>query len=102
MAGISITAVLAAVQVALVLGLRVRLLLVDPLKSDVLHNALIFFLTQIPYRHGVSWPVKLCSISATVVITIGLLPPFWEIYKHRGRVVGLSELAASSYAFMQH
>jgi len=61
-----IAGILAGVEGALIVGLR------------------------IPYRHGISWPITLLSISATVLFAIGLMPPYWEIYKHKGRVVGLS------------
>ncbi|KAF2104489.1 hypothetical protein NA57DRAFT_70693 [Rhizodiscina lignyota] len=66
LAGLGIAGILAALESVLIFGLR------------------------IPYKHGVSWPIDMLSIIATVMLAIGLLPPYWEIYKCKGRVVGLS------------
>ena len=50
------------------------------------------FLTLIiraSYRRGVSWPVTLVGVAAAVLLIIGYLPVPFELWKRRGRVVGI-------------
>lgn len=42
-----------------------------------------------PYRRGVSWPVRLVGVIAAVLLIIGYLPVPFELFKRRGRVVGI-------------
>ncbi|KAI9719557.1 MAG: hypothetical protein M1812_003327 [Candelaria pacifica] len=42
-----------------------------------------------PYRRGVSWPITMVGVIAAVVLAAGLIPPYFEIWKRRGRVVGI-------------
>ncbi|CAF1226016.1 unnamed protein product [Rotaria sordida] len=41
------------------------------------------------FRNGVTWPVKMFGIIATILLGGALFPQFWEIFK-RKEVVGLS------------
>nr|KIR50474.1 integral membrane protein [Cryptococcus bacillisporus CA1280] len=42
-------------------------------------------------RNGVEWPVLLYGYLSAVLLAVGLLPQFWEIYKYR-EVIGISML----------
>lgn len=46
-------------------------------------------LLKLGIRNGVHWPVTLIGVISAVLINIGLLPQFWEIYK-RNAVIGVS------------
>ncbi|PTU19846.1 hypothetical protein P175DRAFT_0509837 [Aspergillus ochraceoroseus IBT 24754] len=61
-------AVFGAIEAALILGLR------------------------IPYKHGVTWPDLLVGIIAAILLAAGLLPPYFELWKRGGRVIGLNWL----------
>ncbi|KAF2398137.1 hypothetical protein EJ06DRAFT_480605, partial [Trichodelitschia bisporula] len=43
-----------------------------------------------PYSRGVEWPITLIGVVAVVLFVLGLIPPYFEIWKRRGRVVGLN------------
>ncbi|ODV66671.1 PQ-loop-domain-containing protein [Hyphopichia burtonii NRRL Y-1933] len=49
----------------------------------------IFWLRPV-YRHGTHWPMLVVGIVASVLLAIGLLPPYFEIWKRRGRVYGIN------------
>ena len=51
---------------------------------------------QGPYADGIEWPMLVVGILATVLLTFGLLPPYPEIWKRRGRVVGISTFTSGS------
>ncbi|CAN9479831.1 unnamed protein product [Alternaria alternata] len=42
-----------------------------------------------PYSRGVEWPMMLMAISASVIQVIGLIPPYFELAKRNGRVIGI-------------
>jgi len=42
-----------------------------------------------PYSRGVQWPMMLMAISASVIQVIGLIPPYFELAKRDGRVIGI-------------
>ncbi|EOA84512.1 uncharacterized protein SETTUDRAFT_20051 [Exserohilum turcica Et28A] len=42
-----------------------------------------------PYSRGVEWPMMLMAISATIIQVVGLIPPFFELAKRNGRVIGI-------------
>ncbi|ANB11176.1 hypothetical protein AWJ20_3978 [Sugiyamaella lignohabitans] len=42
------------------------------------------------YEKGIEWPTTLVGIIAAVLLGVGLLPPYWEIYKRGGQVVGIN------------
>ncbi|KAH9869813.1 hypothetical protein IAQ61_007026 [Plenodomus lingam] len=45
---------------------------------------------QGPYSRGVEWPMMLMAISASVIQVVGLIPPYFELAKRNGRVIGIS------------
>jgi hypothetical protein len=42
-----------------------------------------------PYSRGVEWPMMLMAISASVIQVLGLIPPYFELAKRSGRVIGI-------------
>lgn len=52
-------------------------------------EVLLVFVSRPAYRRGVSAPVQLFGILSAVLIAIGLLPQYWEIYKWK-EVLGVS------------
>lgn len=42
------------------------------------------------YRHGTHWPMLVIGIVAAVLLAVGLLPPYFELWKRKGRVVGIN------------
>lgn len=45
---------------------------------------------EIPYRNGVTWPDLLVGAVAAVLLAAGLIPPYFELGKRDGRVIGFS------------
>ncbi|KAI9850659.1 MAG: hypothetical protein M1838_005304 [Thelocarpon superellum] len=43
-----------------------------------------------PYERGVDTPIFVVGVIAGGILGIGLLPPYYEIYKRQGRVVGIN------------
>ncbi|KAL8689101.1 MAG: hypothetical protein Q9218_005149 [Villophora microphyllina] len=50
---------------------------------------LLVFLIRPPYHRGLSWPVTLVGVIATVLLITGYVPIPFEVWKRRGRVVGI-------------
>ncbi|PUU74130.1 PQ loop repeat-domain-containing protein [Tuber borchii] len=50
--------------------------------------ALILTLRPI-YDRGIEWPMLIVGITASILLAAGLIPPYFEIWKRRGRVVGI-------------
>lgn len=50
----------------------------------------LVFPLRIVYRNGVTWPTTLVGVIAAVLLAVGLIPPYFEIYKHHGEVVGFN------------
>lgn len=46
---------------------------------------------QRPYDGGVEWPMTLVGSIAAFILLLGIAPPYPEIWKRRGRVVGISK-----------
>lgn len=44
------------------------------------------------YRRGTHWPALIFGILASVLLALGLLPPYFELAKRQGRVVGINFL----------
>ena len=44
-----------------------------------------------PYDRGVEWPIVLVGVIAAVLLAAGLLPPYFELWKRGGRVMGISQ-----------
>lgn len=42
------------------------------------------------YRKGIEWPNYIPGSIAAVLLAAGLLPPYWELFKRQGRVVGIN------------
>ncbi|CAI4058108.1 hypothetical protein SKDZ_04G3150 [Saccharomyces kudriavzevii ZP591] len=42
------------------------------------------------YGKGVKWPDLIFGVSASVLLAVGLLPPYFELAKRKGRVVGIN------------
>ena len=56
-------------------------------------------LLQGPNDAGIEWPMILIGTISAVLLAAGLIPPYFEIWKRRGRVVGISEHANSHESF---
>lgn len=52
-------------------------------------------ISQGPYDRGVEWPVVVIGSIAAVFLALGVLPPYPELWKRRGRVVGISKWVPS-------
>lgn len=51
---------------------------------------MVLILTLRPlYDRGVNWPLILVGIVAAILLALGLLPPYGELWKRGGRVVGI-------------
>lgn len=37
-----------------------------------------------------AWPIMVIGISAAILLAVGLLPPYLELWKRKGKVVGIS------------
>jgi hypothetical protein len=42
------------------------------------------------YDKGISWPSLIFGIIASILLAVGLVPPYFELAKRRGRVVGIN------------
>lgn len=42
------------------------------------------------YRHGKHWPMLIFGILASALIALGLIPPYFELAKRKGRVIGIN------------
>ncbi|KAF1922787.1 uncharacterized protein M421DRAFT_10247 [Didymella exigua CBS 183.55] len=52
-------------------------------------EVILIFALQGPYDRGVKWPMMLMAISATLIQIAGLIPPYFELAKRNGRVIGI-------------
>ena len=51
---------------------------------------ILLILTLRPlYNRGVEWPVVTVGVIAAILLAAGLLPPYFEMWKRKGRVVGI-------------
>ncbi|KAI4265280.1 MAG: hypothetical protein L6R35_007149 [Caloplaca aegaea] len=50
----------------------------------------VYAIVQGPYLRGVEWPMTLVGILSALLLAGGLIPPYFEIAKRNGRVVGIS------------
>ena len=58
--------------------------------------------SKIPYNEGAAWPDLVVGIIATILLAGGLLPPYFELWKRNGRVVGLSKLKVFYDAYISN
>lgn len=42
------------------------------------------------YRRGIEWPMLIIGIAASILLVLGLVPPYFEMAKRKGRVVGIN------------
>lgn len=73
------------------LPLKRILMIVTPFIVLALGAQIGFILGLRPlYDRGIKWPSLIFGIIASVALAVGLLPPYFELYKRNGRVVGLN------------
>ena len=39
---------------------------------------------------GTAWPIIVVGVSAAILLAAGLLPPYFELWKRKGRVIGIN------------
>lgn len=42
------------------------------------------------HRRGIEWPMLVVGIIASILLALGLIPPYFELWKRKGRVVGIN------------
>lgn len=52
-------------------------------------EVLLIFVIRGPYSRGVEWPVTLIGFVAACLLIVGYMPVPFELWKRRGRVVGI-------------
>ncbi|KAH7410146.1 hypothetical protein DE146DRAFT_604350 [Phaeosphaeria sp. MPI-PUGE-AT-0046c] len=57
--------------------------------SFALMEMILILTLRGPYARGVQWPMMLMAISASVIQVVGLIPPYFELAKRNGRVIGI-------------
>ncbi|KAH9861381.1 hypothetical protein J1614_011127 [Plenodomus biglobosus] len=57
--------------------------------SFALMEMILILTLRGPYSRGVEWPMMLMAISASVIQIVGLIPPYFELAKRNGRVIGI-------------
>lgn len=57
--------------------------------SFALMEMILILTLRGPYARGIQWPMMLMAISASVIQVIGLIPPYFELAKRHGRVIGI-------------
>lgn len=62
-------------------------------------NKVILITWQGPYNKGVEWPMMMMAIIASVIQALGLIPPYFELAKRNGRVIGISNEPASPLTY---
>ncbi|KAK2776505.1 hypothetical protein FQN53_002676 [Emmonsiellopsis sp. PD_33] len=53
-------------------------------------EALFIFTLRIPYRKGITWPSILFGAIASLLLALGLVAPYFELWKRQGRVIGIN------------
>ncbi|KAJ5381626.1 uncharacterized protein N7496_004054, partial [Penicillium cataractarum] len=53
-------------------------------------EALLILTLRIPYNKGVTWPDLVVGVVAAILISAGLIPPYFELWKRDGRVIGFN------------
>ncbi|KAF1999041.1 PQ-loop-domain-containing protein [Amniculicola lignicola CBS 123094] len=52
-------------------------------------EAILIVTLRGPYARGVEWPIMMVAIVASVMLAAGLIPPYFELAKRNGRVIGI-------------
>lgn len=52
--------------------------------------ALIIPLRKIYQERGIEWPITLMGVLAAILLAAGLIPPYLELWKRKGQVVGIN------------
>ncbi|GMM32418.1 hypothetical protein DAMA08_051630 [Martiniozyma asiatica (nom. inval.)] len=42
------------------------------------------------YKEGTTWPTIVFGILASIILAVGLIPPYFELAKRKGRVIGIN------------
>lgn len=72
---------------------RIMIWYVVPMSMFIVGFEIGFTLWLRPvYSHGTKWPALLIGIFAAILLAAGLVPPYFELWKRRGRVVGINFL----------
>lgn len=53
-------------------------------------EALLILTLRPLYDRQVAWPIMIVGIAAAILLAAGLLPPYFELWKRSGRVVGIN------------
>lgn len=53
-------------------------------------ETLLILTLRIPHSKGITWPDLVVGIVAAVLLSAGLLPPYFELWKRDGRVIGFN------------
>ncbi|KAI4180558.1 MAG: hypothetical protein L6R41_007164, partial [Letrouitia leprolyta] len=53
-------------------------------------QALLVLTLRGPYDRGTEWPMTLVGVLSSILLAAGLIPPYFEIAKRSGRVVGIN------------
>ncbi|OKL64341.1 hypothetical protein UA08_00683 [Talaromyces atroroseus] len=51
---------------------------------------MILQLCEIPYRKGITWPALIFGVIAALMLAVGFVPIYLEIWSRRGRVIGVT------------
>lgn len=70
--------------------LKIVLLLATIVIVDVAFEIGFILWLRPLYKKGTTWPNLIFGISATVLLIIGLLPPYFELAKRKGKVIGIN------------
>jgi hypothetical protein len=91
-AGVGMACIFAGVEAALILTLTVRFGLGTPLSPHPTETGAKMLTLRLKpiYNNGNEAPILVIGIVAAVLLAIGLLPPYREIWKRHGRVIGFN------------
>ncbi|GFN20725.1 PQ-loop repeat-containing protein [Aspergillus tubingensis] len=53
-------------------------------------ETLLILTLRIPYNKGVTWPDLVVGVVAAILLASGLVPPYFELWKRDGRVIGFN------------
>ncbi|KAF9893956.1 hypothetical protein FE257_008927 [Aspergillus nanangensis] len=53
-------------------------------------ETMLILTLRIPYSKGITWPDLVVGVFAAILLTLGLIPPYFEMWKRNGRVIGIS------------